>query len=814
MRGISTANASIPSTSDADRPEAHRDRPAVKILIPYLAGIILADRFNLNVVYPWVLSAVFIISTFLAYRKRWLSSSSFLLVLSFLLIGFLRYETAMIPPAGLDRILYQQVRLRGTVVKSQKELSGGSSLTVKGEAISTSDTSIALGGKISIRSWEEIFPQRYGDMVDVEGELTRPRLPRNPGAFDYRRYLVRHGIFATMTISNASDVRRVGTGGNPFLRWVHRLREKIETIIDETMPPESGSVLKGVTLGDRSALSEDMYEAFLRTGTAHILAVSGLHMAIVAGWMFLFCNWIRKRAGLASISIAYIAVIPVIIVYVCMVGFQTSVIRASTLVILTALGICIYRDVDIFNFLAAVALGILIYRPGAFWDAGFQLSFGVVASIAYLMPHWKRWLSRIERDRRYRRVLYRILQSIAVSLSAQIGAVLIIAHTFNKASLAGVIVNPIIIPVVGLIVPIGFISYLAGFVYLPLAAALGYVNHILISILNSIVSYFAGFRYSQVSVSWYSFWHLVVFSVVIIFIANLSILLKERRRLIVASVSIVTLFTWAAALSYDGHIIKVTYLDVGHGDSIFVDLPNGENILIDGGPYSRRFDAGESVVSPFLQHEDVSRLDLIVSTHPHNDHTGGLTYVVDNFRVDEAITGSYGLTEPTYEELRARLDRKGIKYYDAQIGDFFKDKELHVEVVSPQYPDPSGSKDSRMNNNSVVLRVTYKGVSFLLAGDIEQEFERLLVSSGRDIEAAVLKVPHHGSKTSSSWEFLQAVQPTIGVISGSWRDPSSLILGRYEWLGIKTYRTDRQGAITVVTDGRRGWVKTMLRTGS
>jgi competence protein ComEC len=662
-----------------------------------------------------------------------------------------------------------------------------------------------------------------------------------------------------MTVNSASAVQKVGTGGNAFLRWIQGLREKIEAIIDVTMLPESASVLKGVTLGDRAALSEDMYNAFIRTGTSHILAVSGLHIGIVALCTLKLCDWIRKRVKLETRSIAYVLVIPPVIVYACMVGFQTSVIRASILVILAVIAAVINRDrghltvidrldraggsltavdrrradrrdhiADLFNVLAVAALCILIYRPGAFWDAGFQLSFGVVSSIAYLIPHWERWIGRIRRDKRHHRFLYRILQIITISLSAQIGAMLIIAHTFNRVALAGVFVNPIIIgiPIVGLIVPIGFASYIIGLIYLPLAAILGYVNHILISMLSSIVSYFAGFRFSDIPVRGFSFWHVVFFIAIIVFIANLSSFLEERRRLrkeqrvkgkrrlIIASIGVVTIFIWAAALSYDGHVLRVTYLDVGQGDSIFVDLPNGHSILIDGGPYSSRFDTGQRVIFPFLQHEGVSKLDLMVSTHPHNDHAGGLTHTVDNFRVDQVVTGSYGLTTRTYEELRVRLDRNKIKYHDAQVGTIFKGKELHVEVVGPQYPDLSGSENSRMNNNSVVLRVTYKGVSFLLASDIGQESERLLINSGRDIRAAVLKVPHQGSKNSSSWEFLRTVQPAIGIISvGRWNmygHPSRLILGRYRLLGIKTYRTDKQGAVTVVTDGRRGWVSTML----
>jgi len=785
-----------------------KSRPAVKILIPYLAGIILADRLNISVVYLWILSAVLMISVFAAYKLRWLSISSVLLFLSFLSVGLLRYELAMIPPGGIQNVLYQQAKVRGTVVNSQKERSGGSSLIIKGEAASVANPSATMTGEISIRSWEDIFPQKYGDVVEMEGQLTRPRLPRNPGAFDYRKYLERRGIFATMTVEDVSEVQTVGAGGNAFLRWVRALRGRIETIIDETMPPESAPILKGITLGDRAGLSEEIYKAFLRTSTAHILAVSGLHIGIIILWMF----WIRKWVRLPNKPISYIPAILIVIVYVCMVGFRTSALRASILAILGIIAVFMDRDRDLFNLLAVAALCILVYRPGAFWDVGFQISFSAVASILYLMPHWERWLVRVRSDKWYRRVLYRILQSVAVSLSAQMGAMLIIAHTFHRASLAGIFVNPIIIPIVALIVPIAFASYIMGLIYLPMAAILGYINHVLISSLILIVRYFASSQISDIPIRGFSLWYVLAFSAVIVFIANLSSLMREKRRLILASAGILTLLIWAAALSYDGHVLRVTYLDVGQGDSIFVDLPNGDNILIDGGPYSQRFDTGKRIVSPFLEYEGVNKLDLIVSTHPHNDHAGGLTYTVDNFHVKKAIVGSYGLTTATYDELRARLDGKGIEYQDAQVGTILTDKDLQVEVLGPRRLDISGSEDSRMNNNSVVLRVTYKEVAFLLTGDIAEESERLLTSQASDIRATVLKVPHQGSKTSSSWELLRAVQPTIGIVSvGRWNvygHPSPLIMGRYRWLGIKTYRTDRHGAITVVTDGRRGWIKT------
>lgn len=817
-----------------------QNRPAVKILIPYLFGIILADKFNFNLAYLWILSAVLIISAFIIYKKRWLSSSSGLIALFLILAGFFRYEVDNIPPRGLDGVMYQYVKIRGTVIGSEKETSGGSTLILKAKAVSDSDAPAINLGKISVRSWDYVFPYIYGDVVELEGRLSRPRPLRNPGVFDYRKYLERRGIYVTMTVNSNADIWKVSTAGNPFLRWIRELRRKIEIVIDEIMPfdrqplfkdislnwhlygavlstSESASVLKGVILGDQGVIPENMYQAFIRTSIVHILSVSGLHIGIIAGWAFFLFNWIRKLAKLEKTVIVYIPVTLLIIIYACMIGFNAPVVRSSVFVILVIISVIINRDLDLFNPLAIAAMFILVYHPGTLWDVGFQLSFGAMASITYLMPFWGRLLAKIKRDRRVFSALYRIFQSVAVSLSAQIGTMLIIAYIFRRISLIGTIVNPIIIPIVGIIVPLGFISIITGFIYLPLASLLGYLNHLLISLLRWIVCFFADLRFSDMPVRGFSFWYIIAVAALIVLIVNLADLLKQRRRLIIAGISLAAIFIWAAALSYDGHILKVTYLDVGQGDSIFLDLPDGRNILIDGGPYSVRFDAGKRLVSPFLQREGINKLDLLVSTHPHNDHVGGLTYIVDNFRVDKVITGGYGLTTPTYDIFCSLLNEKGIEYHDAEIDSILKDKKLHIEVISPQSPDTTGNMDTRMNNNSVVLRVTYKKASFLFAGDIQAESERALVSSGRDIRTAVLKVPHQGSETSSSWEFLRAVQPSIGVISVGQPNfsnhPSRLILGRYRWLGIKTYRTDLQGAITVLTDGRRGWIKTMIEPG-
>lgn len=768
----------------------------------------------------------------------------------------------MVPPKGFDKILNEQVKVSGTVLECEEESSGGSSIILSGEATAVSDPSINMKGKISIRSWDYVFPYVYGDIVEIDGRLTQPKPARNPGAFDYRKYLEHKGIFSTITIYDKSDILKIGRGGNSFLRWVRDFRNKIEWIMDETIPrerpeilndipvdwklydtniskPSSASVLKGIILGARAALPEEIYRKFVRTGTSHVLAVSGLHVGILAGWTYLIFRLIMKRLGISNKAFAYIPTIPVIIVYACMIGFYSSIVRASILLIFVVVAVIIDRDTDLFNILAIAALFILSYLPGSIWDVGFQLSFGSVASIAYLMPLCEnlfglsigdksdRQLRKVidipKKERTnwlkgsewYQRLLYRIAQTIAVSWSAQVGASLIIAYTFHKVSLVAPIANPVVVPLVSLIIPLGFISCIAGLIYQPAASFIGYMNHYsILYIMDLAESFFSGIWWALITISGFSFWSLVSCSTVIVFIVNIPRLLKRKQRLIIVGAATTAILIWSIALSYEGHLLKVTYLDVGQGDSIFVELPDGRNILIDGGPYRSEFDTGKRVIVPFLQHKGINRLNLVVATHPHNDHTGGLTYTVENVPVGEVITGSYNLTTPSFDILKQRLDREGIEYKDAEVGRIYKDASLCIETIMCNAGNLMGisNQDVCMDNNSIVLKITYKKVSFLFPGDIRWDSERQLVNLGKDIRTTVLKVPHHGSGNSSSWEFLKAVKPTIGVISvgqNFFGHPSKSVLDKYDERHIKTYRTDKDGAVTILTDGKQGWISTM-----
>ncbi|MGQ9609047.1 MAG: ComEC/Rec2 family competence protein [bacterium] len=874
------------------------NRPAVKVIIPYLAGIMLADKLNLNVNYILLLSILVIFPTIILYKKRYLVASSLMIFLIFFFIGFMRYKATVIPPYGFDKVIYQNVALEGLVIESKKERGSGSSLLVKGRTSLLSDPSVYMEGKVMVRSWEDESLSSnygYGDYIYLEGKLTQQSLPRNPGLFNYRKYLNRQSIFATININDTNQIQKIGIAGNAFLRLVKKLRESILWVADEITPnreilgvsrQESFALLIGLILGEREEISNERYTDFIRTSTAHILAVSGFNFAILFGWFILLFDLIRKF--LISINIrstffenktkSYFFAFPVILIYACLVGPKYSVIRAFIFISIFILSILVNRDPDYFNDLAFAGLSVLIFLPGALWEVSFLLSFGTVASITYLIPFWQSWLVKINYEKWPKKVLYRILQAFAVSLSAQIGAGLIIANTFNTFSLSGILINPIIIPIVSLATPLGFASCLIGTMFLPFAKVLGFVNHIFICLLYKIIEIFANIPYSYflVPANWFSlpmvifYVSLIVFLVQIpkrfifrtalpelkdelfkifedkgIFIPQNEDILDQgekwivnsgnkifiakkvkqrletekeksmldvyvRKRLFILSIVVITIFMCAISIVYDGKVMKVTYLDVGQGDSAFVKLPDGTNMLIDGGAYSKNFDSGSRVVAPFLERNGINKLDFVVASHPDNDHIGGLTYIVDNIKVKKVITGFYGLESPTSNSLVERLNQKNIDYNNASIDNIYTKGNIKIDSLNQ---GNYGFLNSQMNNNSVVIKITFKDTSFLFTGDIQEEAEQKLINSVNDLKTTVIKVPHHGDEASSSFKFLRATQPKVAVISVGYKNhyghPSRMTLGRYKYYGIKTFRTDFDGAITIITDGRYGWVKTM-----
>ena len=286
----------------------------------------------------------------------------------------------------------------------------------------------------------------------------------------------------------------------------------------------------------------------------------------------------------------------------------------------------------------------------------------------------------------------------------------------------------------------------------------------------------------------------------------------KSSKLLIVALAALAISIWALVLSRPTHLLKVTFLDVGEADSIFIQFPYGGNMLIDGGQ-GGRYDAGRRALTPYFRKHGIRRIDAILLTHPHDDHVGGLPTVLRNFKVGLVLDSGQPHTSYSYEEFLGLVEERRIPYRVVKAGTRIRGYEgAEIHILNPPPTLLEGTR-SDLNNNSVVLKIIYGKTSLLLSADIEAEAEERLLSYGHWLKATVIKVPHHGSRSSSSQPFLELVDPEVAIISVGRRNPfhhpSSVVLKRYQEMGIKTYRTDRQGAVIFTSDGRKFWMRTM-----
>jgi competence protein ComEC len=483
------------------------------------------------------------------------------------------------------------------------------------------------------------------------------------------------------------------------------------------------------------------------------------------------------------------------------------------------------RKDDLWNTLALAALGILFMSPLSLFDASFQLTFGAVAAIicvSSLTPTFARNRGdRAEGRHRFPVTFIRWAAAFClVTVAALLGTAPIAAFHFHRVALWGIVTNLVVVPVVGfLIVPLCLLSCSLVWLSPPLAGYVTGVASVIVELLVEVVSVLSALPLSRLRVVTPSLFQ------VAFFYGGLALVVKAREsrlaRLgaLAALLSCLVLGGFQGRGGLSGTDLRITFIDVGQGESILVEFPGKTLMLIDGGGfYDDRFDVGERVVSPFLWKKKIRRLDLVVLTHPHPDHLNGLISIVDNFGAREVWTGGDGGPGESYGKFDAIVREKGITHIPVGCGREPVELEgVRIDFLNP-CSTPCGAElpetESCINNRSVVLKLTYGEVSFLLTGDIEEEAERALVEAGADLRSEVLKVPHHGSLTSSSTAFLDRTNPKLAVFTTGFRNmfhlPSAEIVRRYEERGCAIYRTDLHGAITVVTDGHRLSVDTVL----
>jgi competence protein ComEC len=796
-----------------------RQRPLFVLTLGFALGLLGQSQRPVAPLYL-ALSCGILVTLSLLTFQRLKSFSHVCLLASVVLGGMLWWEwQAQRAPDDVSYLLPRVgghfASVEGVVSSEPEERDARQRFSLEASRVQSGALNAAVTGKLMTYAPAEVRLET-GDRVKILARLRAPAEAGNPGQFSLRRYLERQGCYATATVERVQDVQKMGDAPRLSLAaWSARARKRILTTYEQTMPQPyaalTARLLGSVVYGVRaSPLPREVEEPFRRAGAFHVLVASGTQVAVLAGVLFLLTRRsYRLRWGV------FFLVLPVLIAYALLAGAAASILRATLVGVLAVAAFAFVRDFDSFTALAIAALGVLIPRPAALYDVGAQLSYAAVGGILLgarpLHERWLRWLPRWAG------------LSLSVSLSAQLATMPLIAHYFGKVYWVGIVSNVVIVPLTGVLVCTGLISCVLGFVWTPLAQAVNFFNYHLTLGLLSLTRLFAQLPYADVTFYQPPGWMLVIYFGVVIGAVTMPFQkLREKLTrewllvgmLVTAAGAVVCLTVRSAHLT-----LSVTVLDAGEGDCIFVRAPNGRTMLIDGGTHESREplagvprrDVGERVILPFLLTQGVRRLDVIVLTHPHDDHVNGLATVVRTLSVGRILDGAQKCSEPSYERFLFAAQQKQIPLVRARRGQVINlGGGVKVYVLTPIEPLMQGSR-SDLNNNSVAIKITYRRVSFLLAGDMEREAERRLLLRGDNLRSDVLKVAHHGSETSSTPEFLRAVRPRIAIISCGERNPfqhpSRETLQRLRRVGAQVYRTDVHGAVTVQTDGRTCWVE-------
>ncbi|MFQ5914226.1 MAG: DNA internalization-related competence protein ComEC/Rec2 [Nitrospinota bacterium] len=676
---------------------------------------------------------------------------------------------------------------------------------------------VPLAGRARLTLYWKGADIRYGDRLRAWGvRLHRPKGFANPGSFDHETYLSVRGIFAVGGVSRPSQIAVLEReAGFPLLSSLYAFRERLASTVRSRLPAPRASVLNALLYGERRGVPRDVQTAFYDSGTGHLMAISGLHVGFVAFFLYrlllLIGRWtpravkVRLPTFLTPDRFAALGTVPLVLSYMIIAGARVSTVRATIMVVTYLLARCLQRDRDHFNSLGLAALMILLWDGRFLFDAGFQLSFVAVLVI----------LASV----RTSSFKGRVGEFVRVTVLVTVAMIPILAFHFHRVTVYGVAANLMLIPLASLLVPAGLVASVLGAFSSWLAALLFPAAHFLTFLLVEGARWIADLPQAALRVR-----PPTPLMLLALYGGAACILLNRQktwRRLVVGAscavfgASIVWTAVFQTGLTRKGEL-GIVFLDVGDADATFVQLPDGRTLLVDAaGKLSQSFDVGEAVVVPYLERRWIRRLDYALLTHPERDHAEGLFAVMRSLSVGQIWESGLLSKNPLRDRLLQAAEKRNVPVRPLRRGMAIAGQGYRIEVLHPD-PGRRAVRRRRDNDHAVILRLVHGKVRVLLASDLERRGERELVRSvsAGDLRAEVLRVPHHGSRTSSSLRLIQNVRPRAAVISAGrpWRGhPSPQVLSRYGRLGAAVFRTDRDGAVRLWSDGESYRLESTLR---
>ena len=790
-----------------------RDKPALKAAFLLIAGIVLGRYLLISAsVLRGVMCGLLLISVLYHIFRPVSLTGRVLAAAALLWLGCFRYQMGNVLFPSDHIVNYtdyeQTVIIRGFLDRDPDVRADKTIYEIDCKSITVNDTIRSVRGKIRMSAYRNIpAGLQYGDEIVAAGILKKPRGRRNPGGFDYRAYLAGQSVFGILKPASGLTVFKThNNAGSHLLRSVvYPVRRSILSNIDRMMRGECGALMKALLTGDRGGLTPELRDDFSKAGVIHVLAVSGLHVGFV-------CMILLTLFGLFRFPYVMRVILTVsgLIFFALLTEARAPVVRASFMASLFLLGTLLEREVKPLNIIGVSALVMLLVKPGDLFQIGFQLSFGAVSSIVY-------FYSRISSSKLYKRILGRsrfrflkhtVMPMMLVSLSAQLGTLPLTAVYFNRIPLLSMPANLVAIPVIGLIVALGLTSVMIAPVSLNIAMPYATCAQVLLSLFIALFRMLGRLNFSHISVPTPDGLAILLYGAVLILAVHFNDRIL-RKRLILIVLILLNCSVWRKVANPSTNKLVWVQFDVGQGDAALLRMPRGKNMLIDGGAWQEGFDQGERVVAPYLRRRGIRRLDAVVLSHPHNDHVGGLIYILNHFTVRHVYTAGTVFDSGLYNRFLETIENRHIPCDTICAPDSLLFPGVRVYFLSPSamFLKQTGHTNSQINNQSLVMRMQYGRNVLLFTGDAEKPAEYDMLNRGLLGPCDAVKAGHHGSRTSSSDPFVRQIKPDYSVISvgenNRFGHPSADIIQRYTRIGAQVLRTDVEGAVIFRLDGEK-----------
>lgn len=751
-----------------------------------VAGIIFMEKFSPTLKILLAISAALIsLGIIFTWRKNSSVTAKIIFPIIFFAIGAGRfYFSDNLSPDDISTFENQSVKIFGTIrdEPQKKTFADDTKQTrfiVEVESVQVKAEKIPVSGAMILNFYGENFSSgQIGDKISASGKIKLPTNYKNPGQIDNVTRLKSDGITARMSADKTGvEIETVeGNFWTKFLRLVVAIREHYRESMQKVMSAEDVAAIFAMLFGGYAGINSELVTEFQTTGIVHILSVSGSHMSLLAMFTAWLCAFLKLPRSLTlALGIFIIGT------YTLLSGMLPQVIRSACMGILVFIGTAYELEAIGARLFTLTALAMLINQPLLIFDISFQLSFSSTAGLLYLTPKMRSKLFRLPNF---------FVAPATITLGAQIASLPIIIWYFNQVSLSSILANIFVMPLLEIVIIGGILAGIVA-LFIPFAGKILFaVEALIFGTGAELNKFFAKLPFSSIQVP--------TLGLAGGFIYYLALIFRQKKILLLLIILLATNFFKTS------NEVEINFVDVGQGDCAVVFTPNKKCLIFDtGGVREKVFDIGERVVVPYLKHENIFEVEKIFLTHVHEDHSGGAGAIIKKFPVGEIITAGeskaeyssvFGIAEENLKNLRA-----------GQVGEKFFIDGVEVEIIF-------APKVGTGNEISNVYKISYGEITFLITGDLVKEIEGEILSEKIDVKSTVLKVGHHGSATSSSEEFLRAVNPKVAVIcvgyGNNFGHPRAEILERMEKIHAKIFRTDKDGLIKFKTDGKNLTVKT------